>query len=200
MKAGDQGIKYVVAMAGFVIMGLGIAFFIRAGLGADPVTVLAQGIALRTGITVGRANQLVSLGLLIAVLVVDRRKLGVGTVINAFMVGWAMDVSLALLGGPAGPATAWAMLILGILLLGLGVGIYVSTGVGQGSVEGAMTILAERLRVSVGLTRIMIDVSSVIAGTMMGATFGPGTIVGAALTGPVAAATIGLMARLGGTR
>jgi uncharacterized membrane protein YczE len=189
-----------VATIGFAIMGFGIGLFIMAGLGADPVTVLAQGIALNTGITVGRANQLVSLGLLLAVLIVDRSKLGVGTLINAIVVGWAMDMSLAVLGAPAGAVAAWAMLGLGILLLGLGVGIYVSTGVGQGSVEGAMTILAERLRVSVGFTRIIIDVSSVIAGTLLGAGFGPGTVVGALLTGPVAALTIGLIARFGGAR
>lgn len=181
-------------------MGFGIGFFIRAGLGADPVTVLAQGIALNTGITVGRANQLVSLGLLVAVLIADRRKLGAGTLINAVVVGWAMDVSLSVIRAPAGPAAAWVMLGLGILLLGLGVGVYVSTGVGQGSVEGAMTILAEKLRVSVGLTRIIIDVSSVIAGTLLGAGFGTGTIVGALLTGPVAAFTMGMIARFGGAK
>ena len=48
--------RLVGAVVGFTLIGLGIAFYVKADIGSDPFTVLVLGISGKTGISVGRAN------------------------------------------------------------------------------------------------------------------------------------------------
>lgn len=190
--------RTLVAIIGFTIIGLSIALYVRADIGSDPFTVLALGISGKAGISVGRANQLNSIVLLLVLLILDRSKIGLGTLLNALVVGRTMDFFLSIIPSPSSIAISWLMLAVGIVLMGLGVGIYVSADLGQGSIEGVMTTISSRRGIPIGPTRIGMDVIAVAAGALLGAAPGPGTLLGAALTGPVASITITAMRRLFG--
>jgi uncharacterized membrane protein YczE len=188
--------RLVGAVVGFTLIGLGIAFYVKADIGSDPFTVLVLGISGKTGISVGRANQLNSVFLLVVLSILDRSRIGPGTLLNALIVGWALDFFLPLVPDPVTPLTSWLMLAVGVFLHGLGAGISVSADFGQGSIEGVMVMISDKREVSIGSTRIGMDVTAVVIGLLLGASFGPGTIVGAVLTGPVAYLTVTVLARL----
>jgi uncharacterized membrane protein YczE len=180
----------IMVLVGLFVLGASIAFYVRADVGADPFTVLALGISNRTGATVGVATQLVGAGLLVLLLGVDRRHIGVGTLLNAVLVGGFADIVLRFVPRPLGFLSTIAMASAAVLMMGVGVGLYVSGGLGEGALEGVMLVLSDRLRIPVRLSRICMDVAAVLIGLALGARIGVGTLLGAALTGPIAEVTM----------
>ena len=186
--------RLVGAVVGFTLIGLGIAFYVKADIGSDPFTVLVLGISGKTGISVGRANQLNSVFLLVVLLILDRSRIGFGTLLNAFIVGWALDF-LPLVPDPVTPFDLLANAgCRGFSCMDWGWDIR-SADFGQGSIEGVMVMISDKRQVSISSTRIGMDVTAVVIGLLLGASFDP-VVVGAVLTGPVAYLTVTVLARL----
>jgi len=179
-----------MVLVGLFVLGASIAFYVRANVGADPFTVLALGVSNRTGATVGVATQLVGAGLLILLLVADRSHIGIGTLLNVVLVGGSADIVLRFAPQPVGFVSIVAMTAAAVLMMGVGVGLYVSGGLGEGALEGVMLVLSDRLRIPVRLSRICMDVAAILIGLALGARIGIGTLLGAVLTGPIAEATM----------
>lgn len=182
--------RVMVVLIGLLVLGASIALYVRADVGADPFTVLALGISKRTGATVGVATQLVGAGLLVLLLAADRRHIGIGTLLNVVLVGGSADIVLRIVPRPLGHLSTIAMASAAVLMMGMGVGLYVSGGLGEGALEGVMLVASDRLRIPVRLSRICMDVVAVLGGAALGARIGVGTLLGAALTGPIAEATM----------
>ena len=182
--------RAIMVLIGLFVLGASIALYVRANVGADPFTVLALGMSNRTGATVGVATQLVGAGLLILLFAADRRHIGIGTLLNAVLVGGSADIVLRFAPQPVGLVSIVAMTAAAVLMMGVGVGLYVSGGLGEGALEGVMLVLSDRLRIPVRLSRICMDVAAILIGLALGARIGIGTLLGAALTGPIAEATM----------
>jgi uncharacterized membrane protein YczE len=78
-----------------------------------------------------------------------------------------------------------AYLLAGVLLNGLATALYVGARMGPGPRDGLMTGLVRRTGRSVRLVRTSIEVVVVIAGILLGGTFGVGTLLYAATIGPL---------------
>lgn len=170
-------------LAGLVAAGLGIALVVRSGLGLGPWDVLHQGIAERSGISMG----MVVLGVGVVVLaawVPLRQRVGIGTVLNVIVVGAALDVFLAVLPQVHSMAARWSSLLLGVVAVGLGSGLYLGAGLGSGPRDGVMTGLAQR-GISVRVARTGIELSALALGWLLGGTVGIGTLVFALAIGPL---------------
>lgn len=182
--------QVAMVLIGLFVLGASIALYVRAGVGADPFTVLALGVSSCIGATVGVSTQLVGLTLLAILLIADRSHIGIGTLLNAVLVGGFADIVLRLAPQPVGLLPPIAMVAAAVLMMGVGVGLYVSGGLGEGALEGVMLVASERLRIPVRFSRICMDVAAVLVGVALGAQIGVGTLLGAALTGPIAEATM----------
>lgn len=170
-------------LAGLAAAGLGIALVVRSGLGLGPWDVLHQGIAGRIGISMG----MVVLGVGVVVLaswVPLRQRVGIGTVLNVIVVGAALDVFLALLPQVHGAGARWSSLLIGVVAVGLGSGLYLGAGLGPGPRDGVMTGLAQR-GISVRAARTGIELSALAVGWLLGGTVGIGTLVFALAIGPL---------------
>lgn len=189
-RPANPAVRVAMVLIGLFVLGASIALYVRADVGADPFTVLALGISKRTGATVGVATQLVGLTLLVILLIVDRSHIGIGTLLNVLLVGGFADVVLRVVPRPSGLLPTIAMTAAAVFMMGVGVGLYVSGGLGEGALEGVMLVLSGRLRISVRLSRIGMDVAAILMGVALGARIGVGTLLGAALTGPIAEATM----------
>jgi len=185
--------RVMMVLIGLFTLGASIALYVRADVGADPFTVLALGVSNCTGATVGASTQLVGLTLLVILLIADRSHIGIGTLLNAVLVGGFADIVLRLAPQPVGLLSTVAMAAAAVLMMGVGVGLYVSGGLGEGALEGVMLVASDRFRISVRLSRICMDVVAVLMGVALGARIGVGTLLGAALTGPIAEATMRIL-------
>lgn len=176
-------------IAGTGLLGLGIAFMASARLGFGPWSVLAEGVSDKAGISLGVADILLGIPILLAWLVI-RAQPGIGTVVSALGVGIAINVGSALLPEP-GPM--WARGVMtsgGVMLVGIGVGLYVAADLGPGPRDGLMTGLHHRLGWSIRLVRTMIEGLVLLLGFLLGGTVGVGTLLMALAVGSVIQTTL----------
>ena len=170
--------------AGLVLYGASMALQIRAGLGLDPWDVFHQGVADRTGLSFGTVVIITGAVVLLA-WVPLRQRPGIGTVSNVFVIGVAVDASLALLPAAGSTSVGLAMLLAGVGLNGVASGAYIGAGLGPGPRDGLMTGLVRRTGGSVRVVRTSIEVTVLAVGAALGGTVGLGTVVYAFSIGPL---------------
>jgi uncharacterized membrane protein YczE len=171
---------------GLVIFGIGDAMMVLAGLGLAPWDVMAQGISFNTGIPIGTVGILV--GIIVLFLWIPlKEKLGVGTILNVFIIGIVIDLTLWLSPDTVeNLAIRWLLMLGGILLVAIGSGFYIGAGLGPGPRDGLMTGIARR-GVNIGLARFGIEIAVLVIGWMLGGTVGIGTVLFAVGMGPLIA-------------
>jgi uncharacterized membrane protein YczE len=170
-------------LVGLVLFGVGIAMMLQSGLGLTPWDVLHQGLAEQFGLTVGIWSILVSFVVLLLWLPL-RERYGLGTLLNAIIIGVVIDLAALVIPEPS---SIWLDVLLvtgGILLIGLASGMYIGANLGPGPRDGLMTAIARR-GVSIRVTRWFLEIVVLIAGILMGGTFGVGTVAYALLIGPL---------------
>ena len=170
--------------AGLVLYGASMALQIRAGLGLDPWDVFHQGVADRTGLSFGTVVIITGAVVLLAWIPLRQRP-GFGTVSNVFVIGIAVDATLAILPHAGSAPVAVAMLLAGVGLNGLAGGAYIGAGLGPGPRDGLMTGLVRRTGGSVRAVRTTIEVGVLVVGAALGGTVGVGTLVYALSIGPL---------------
>lgn len=175
--------RLVRLYVGLTLYGLSVALLIESDLGAMPWAVLDQGLALRTGLSIGTWTIIVG-ALLMLLWIPLRQKPGLGTLSNVVMIGATADLFLWLLPETGVLWIRVAGLLLGILACALATGYYIGAELGPGPRDGLMTGLAAR-GLSVRLARTVIEVAVVITGFLLGGTVGVGTLVFAVAIGPL---------------
>ena len=116
-----------------------------------------------------------------------RERFGLGTILNVAIIGNAMNLSLqALPQHLGGVAPRLAAMAGGILLIGLGSGLYIGAGMGPGPRDGLMTGLARR-GLHIGAVRTGLEISVLAIGWILGGTIGLGTLAFALAIGPLIA-------------
>jgi uncharacterized membrane protein YczE len=170
--------------AGLVLYGASMALQIRAGLGLDPWDVFHQGVADRTGLSFGTVVVITGAVVLLA-WVPLRQRPGIGTVSNVFVIGIAVDLSLAFIPVAGSTPVALAMLFAGVGLNGVASGAYIGAGLGPGPRDGLMTGLVRRTGGSVRSVRTAIEVGVLAVGAALGGTVGLGTVLYAVSIGPL---------------
>ncbi len=168
---------------GLMLFGIGIGLMLDSGLGLPPWDVLHEGLAQRFGGTVGIWSILVSFGVLLFWLPL-REPYGLGTLLNFIIIGMAIDGTAALIPNTEVIWLRWLLLLGGVYLIGISSGMYIGANLGPGPRDGLMTGISKR-GPSIRLTRFAIEASVLLAGWMLGGTFGVGTIIFAVTIGPL---------------
>jgi uncharacterized membrane protein YczE len=181
--------RLVQLFAGLLLYGVSLAFVLRAGLGLAPWDVLHQGLAKRTGVSIGVVLIVISFVVLLAWIPLRQRP-GFGTLANAVLVGVFVDLTLHVLGDAHGWALRIVLLVSGVLLNGLATALYIGASLGAGPRDGLMTGLVRRTGRSVRLVRTVLEVSVLALGFLLGGTVGVGTVLYALAIGPVAHALL----------
>lgn len=187
-----------ILIFGLAIFGAGDAFLVSAHLGNSPWTVFAQGFSERVGISIGWATFLVSVMVLLLWIPLRQRP-GMGTIANIIVIAASLQLVVTLVPEPELLALRIAYVILGIALVGLGSGLYLTCNLGPGPRDGWMTGMHRRTGWPVARIRLAIEVTVLIAGLLLGGTAGVGTVAFALLIGPAVAYGLKLAGFIGGT-
>lgn len=171
-------------LIGLALYGVSLAMVIRAGLGTAPWDVLHQGLAGRTGLSLGTVVIIVSF-LVLLLWIPLRQWPGVGTVGNAVLVGVFADVGLALIPQFSQLGGQIALLVGAVLLNGVASALYIGARLGPGARDGLMTGLARRTGWTVRGARTGIEVIVLAAGWLLGGSVGVGTVLYALAIGPM---------------
>jgi uncharacterized membrane protein YczE len=172
-------------LAGLVLFGLGISLMVQAGAGLGPWEAFHQGIAVRTGIPIGTVSILLGLPILALWWPLGERP-GLGTLLNVALIGTSTNAGIGLIPAAAGGTVgALAMMLAGVLVIGLGSGLYLAADLGPGPRDGLMTGLHHRFGWSIRRSRTAIELSVLVAAWLLGGTIGIGTVVFAVGIGPI---------------
>ena len=166
----------IMLITGLFFFGLGEAIIIGSGSGVSPWTVLAQGISIRTDLSVGTTTFLISIGILIFWIPLKQVP-GIGTILNAIIIASTIDLTLPYLPQPNDTYLKLLQVCIGIFIVGLGSGIYLISNLGPGPRDGLMIGLQKQTGTSIPLIRTILELSAVISGWLLGGVVGIGTVL-----------------------
>ncbi len=169
---------------GLAIFGFGIAFILRSTLGVAPWDVLATGIMNHVPLSFGTIMVILS-GVVLLLWIPLRQKPGIGTLANAVLIGPFADLGLLLFPEPNSLWLRILCLALGIVLVGIGSGLYIGTRFGPGPRDGLMTGVNALTGWPIWYARTGIEIAVVILGAILGGVVGWGTLAFALLIGPL---------------
>lgn len=176
---------------GLLLYGVADAFMIKAAVGVDSWTVFAQGISVRTGLSIGILTNII--GLLVLLLWIPlRQKPGIGTVLNILLVGPGIELGLWLLPTPDPLWLRIVFFVIGLLLLAVASGIYIGAHLGPGPRDGLMTGIHSRFGTPLWVGRTAVEVTVLVIGWILGGNVGLGTVAFALLIGPLCNITLPL--------
>ena len=184
LRAGRLVRRVGQLLAGLVLFGVTMALILRAGLGLEPWGVLTYGLIQHVPMSYG-AMVVASSFVVLLLWIPLRQWPGLGTVLNALVVGVATDATLAVVPDVEGLPQRAAVLLLGVVGNGVAGALYIGSQLGPGPRDGLMTGLARRTGRSIRLVRTSLEVTVVVLGFLLGGVVGVGTLVYALLIGPV---------------
>ena len=183
---------------GLLLFAVGIVLLLESGLGLSPWDVLNQGISEHTPLSFGTANVVVALCVLVLAWALGAR-VGPGTVANALLIGLMVDGLLAIEAidglSESSLVARIAMMIGGVLVIGIGSGLYIGAGMGAGPRDSLMLVTAKRAHIRIGVSRVAIEVAVTVVGFALGGTVGIGTLVFAFGIGPAVELSFWLLER-----
>lgn len=187
--------RVAILFFGLAIFGLGDALVVQSNLGNAPWTVFAQGLSLKTGLSLGWATFVTGCFVLL-IWIPLRERPGFGTLANIVIISAAIEFGVSVFPLQQTLIGGLASALIGIALVGLGSALYITCGLGPGPRDGAMTGIHQRTGVRVGRVRMGIEVTVLIVGALLGGQLGLGTALFALLIGQSVAISFGIVARL----
>jgi len=180
-------------VVGLVFFGVGVAMMVAGGHGVAPWDVFHQGVARTTGCSLGTIIVITGLVVVLAFIPL-REKLGLGTILNAVLIGISADWTLSWLRTPDSLAGSIALNAGGPLVIALASGLYIGGGLGPGPRDGIMTGLARR-GFAVWKVRTVLEVSVMSLGFFLGGNVGLGTLWFVVSIGPLVQFSLARLAR-----
>jgi uncharacterized membrane protein YczE len=187
--------RVLILFFGLALFGLGDGLIIQSGLGNAPWSVLAQGISLKSGLSIGTSTLIIG-SLVLALWIPLRERPGFGTLSNIIIISLFIEIATNIFPKQNELLPGLIFTLVGIAMVGIGSSLYITCGLGPGPRDGAMTGLHQRTGVRVGRVRLGLEVVVSIAGALLGGTLGLGTLLFALLIGQSVAISFGLLARL----
>jgi len=187
--------RVLILFFGLTIFGLGDALVVQSNLGNAPWTVFAQGLSLKTGLSLGWATFFTGFAVLL-IWIPLREKPGFGTLSNIAIISAAIQIGVEKFPLQSTFLGGLASALIGIALVGVGSSLYITCGLGPGPRDGAMTGIHNLTGIRVGRVRMAIEITVLIIGWFLGGRVGLGTALFALLIGQSVAISFGVVARL----
>lgn len=193
---GDEGMAKIIRLqrriwmtiSGIFLAGISVGMFYHSDFGMDPFQVFAHGVWKQTTLSYGFLYTVLNLIMLVGVFLTDRKKIGLGTVFNIFLVGYIVEFSSGILEYILPDPTLIQrilLLILAVIFMCFGSSLYFTADLGVSTYDAVALILAERTPVPFKFCRLGSDLICTIIGFILGATVGMGTLITAFFMGPL---------------
>lgn len=169
---------------GLYVFGFGIALMVHASIGLGPWDIFAQGFSRQLHISYGWASVIVSVIVLLCWIPL-KQKPGFGTLMNAVLIGLFADTVFPLLPPVNIIWQQLALFILGMLLLAVATGLYISANYGMGPRDGLMVGTARVSGWAIWKIRTGYELIVMTIGWAMGGQLGIGTLIFALCIGPL---------------
>ena len=180
---------------GLTLFGLGEGLLIVSASGASPWSVLAQGIYLNLGFSIGVITIFISFIVLLFWFPLNQKP-GIGTILNALIIGLMIDVCIRYFQTPENYISQILLGAFAVLTVGIGGGIYLVANLGAGPRDGLMIGLQQKTNLPIALVRAALEITVMSIGWYLGGTVGIGTLLFAFGIGPCVALGLFLVNKL----
>lgn len=171
----NLGIKPIGRLLlGLYLVGLGLAMMIHTGLGVPPWDVLSQGVQVQMGWSFGFSAIVIS-AIVLLLWIPIKQQPGIGTVINAVLIGPFADLNEPLMPEIDGWLANLLWVTLGLLVAAMGSGLYISANLGAGPRDGLMVGLTRVSGWPFWIIRTIGESLVLLTGWLLGGTVGIGT-------------------------
>ncbi len=177
------GRRLVRCLVGLALFAVGISLQMNANIGAPPWDVFHQGVAKQTEISIGKIIVMTGFALL-TLWIPLKQKPGLGTILNALEIGLVADIALEIIPEPNNILIRIIMVVVGIVTVAIGTGLYIGSALGPGPRDGLMTGLAKR-GIPIRVGRTAIEITVLIVGMILGGQVGIATFAFAFGVGPL---------------
>jgi uncharacterized membrane protein YczE len=167
---------FLILISGLFMMGIGGSLSVQSNLGNPPWTVLAQGISLQAGISLGWAFFIVSCFVLLIWFPL-RVTPGFGTIANTVFFAASLQLGVTIISPQENFELSLLMVICGISMVGFGTALYISCGLGSGPRDGWMIGILDRTGIRIWKIRFVIECFALLGGYLLGGTVGLGTVL-----------------------
>lgn len=188
--------RWLFFIAGLLILALGITLTIKGQLlGIGPWDVLHVGLYLNFGLTIGSWSIITGFVIVIATAIGTKSLPKIGTWLNMLVVGIFIDFFNWLLPDLTQYLGQTVFFVAGVLIMGLGIGIYVAPNIGAGPRDSIMLLIVEKTGWSVKRVRTSIEIVVGVAGWILGGPIGIGTVIIAITLGQIVHITLPMTSR-----
>lgn len=182
--------RIFMTVIGVLTTGFSVGIFNLSMFGMDPFQVFAHGVWNLFEIGFGTFYAIVNLIMLVVIVILDKKKIGLGTVINIVLLGYVVEFStwlfVTLIPEPT-MIIRVASLLIAIVIICFGSALYFTGDMGVSTYDAVALIMAERKVAKFHYCRIGTDLICTVIGFALGATVGLGTLVTAFFMGPIIA-------------
>lgn len=191
-------IRMMVFIAGLYLLAFGVSIIIKANLGTATWDVLHIGLSQNFGLSIGRWVQIVGVLMVMMTSVLEKKWVQIGSVLNIIFVGFFLNQILAADIIPTAPTLLLRaiMLLLGVVIMGVGSGMYVASQIGAGPRDGMTLYISKRFKLSVGTSRTILESVALTSGWLLGGPVAIGTFVTVPLIGPIMQRSLGVWTKL----
>ncbi len=163
---------------GFTFLSFGIALTKIAGLGMDPWGLLHEGMDnLIPFLDFGEIIVYSGIFIMIISVILFKSKIGIGTILNAVLVGFMINFFLVILPSEVTETTAYGFFAIGLITLNFGRALYISSDLGPGPRDGLYVGLTRVTQIDIKYGKPFIEFLVLGTGYLLGGTFGVGTII-----------------------
>ena len=180
--------KIVLSLTGGALIGIGAGTILYAGIGGDTVTVFQDGLHALFNISYAQASRIYNVVFVVLALIFARKYSGIGTVLSALVIGYAIDISnslwlLTMLN--TGFITGLIIFLIGLVIYAMGIALLIKCDAGMNCLDALLYRLMDVTGLKYKYLRIAADVILTVTGCLMGGVFGVGTVIAVFLTGPL---------------
>lgn len=198
--------RLILFFVGMSIIQFGVALFLKTNIGSDPFTVFTQGLAStlnKTGlkefsivkliagtaqVTPGVANMIILVVLFVIILLVERKRIMIGTLICVVGVGPIIDLGVKIVSyfpvESYNYVVRMLLVVFGCAIIAIGFAILSAANVGVAPNDIIPFIIQDKIKCQYRWIRISLDAAFLVIGFILGGTVGVGTVISMVATGP----------------
>ncbi len=191
-------IRLLVFAGGLYLLAFGVSVIIQANLGTATWDVLHIGLSENFGLSIGRWVQIVGVVMVVLTSLLEKTRIQIGSVLNIIFVGFFLNQILAagFIPAPTTLLVRVVMLLLGVMIMGGGSGMYVASKIGAGPRDGMTLYIAKRFSLSIGTSRTILESLALTSGWLLGGPVAIGTFVTVPLIGPIMQRSLGVWTKI----
>ncbi|USS90254.1 YczE/YyaS/YitT family protein [Fructilactobacillus carniphilus] len=189
-KVINISLRTLMSFVGIAILSMGAALLKSSPiLGLDPFTAVNTGMATLLHTSLGIYQLCANFVIFIFVLLLDRKKIGIGTIMNMVLVGfeiqWFSAIYHQIFPGHVNFLILVADLILGLLFFTAGSSLYMAPSLGVAPYDAIAPIASARLHCKYKTARVIQDICFLVAAVLVHGPVGFASIIVAFFAGPL---------------